>query len=54
MWNFLLASVPYYLMEYVPRGLKVGLVAWGFTMPFAGWLADVRFGSCGLPLCWLH
>ena len=44
IWNFLLASVPYYLMEYVPRGLKVGLVAWGFTMPFAGWLADVRFG----------
>ena len=44
IWNFLLASVPYYLMEYVPRGLKVGLVAWGFTMPFAGWLADVHFG----------
>ena len=33
IWNFLLASVPYYLMEYVPRGLKVGLVAWGFTNP---------------------
>ena len=44
IWNFLLASVPHYQIVYVPRGLKISLIAWVFTMPFAGWLADTRFG----------
>ena len=44
IWNFLLASVPYHVIAYVPRGWKVNLVAWLFIMPFAGWLADVRLG----------
>ena len=35
-----------YLIAYVkiPGGASVGTVALGFTLPFAGWLADIRFG----------
>ena len=44
IWNFLLASVPYYLRAYVPRGFRISLIAWLFITPFAGWLTDVRFG----------
>ena len=51
IWNCLLASVPYHLMEYVPNGLKISLIAWFFIMPFAGWLADIRFGRYKV-ICW--
>ncbi len=46
MWNFLLTIVPLYLKVYVhrPSGKTIGTVALGFTMPFAGWLADVYLG----------
>ena len=39
-------SVSEYLIAYVkiPGGASVGTVALGFTLPFAGWLADICFG----------
>ena len=46
VWNFFMISASEYLIAYVkiPGGASVGTVALGFTLPFAGWLADVRFG----------
>ena len=51
-WNFLAASVYSYLMAFtVPRGLEIITVALGLTLPFAGWLADIRFGRYKV-ICW--
>ena len=46
VWNFFMISASEYLIAYVkiPGGASVGTVALGFTLPFAGWLADIRFG----------
>ena len=46
VWNFLVVSVSDYLITFVqiPGGASIGTVALGFTLPFAGWLADVYFG----------
>ena len=44
-WNFLAASVYNYFMALIePKGLEITMVVLGFTLPFAGWLADIRFG----------
>ena len=45
-WNFFMISVSEYLIAYVkiPGGASVGTVALGFTLPFAGWLADIHLG----------
>ena len=39
-------SASEYLIAYmkIPGGASVSTVALGFTLPFAGWLADIRFG----------
>ena len=45
VWNFFVVSVFNYLIALIiPEGLEITTVAWGLTMPFAGWLADIRFG----------
>ena len=46
VWNFFMVSASEYLIAYVqiPGGASIGTVALGFTLPFAGWLADIRFG----------
>ena len=46
VWNFFMVSASEYLIAYVqiPGGASVGTVALGFTLPLAGWLADIRFG----------
>ena len=46
VWNFFVVSVSDYLITFVqiPGGASIGTVALGFTLPFAGWLADVYFG----------
>ena len=46
VWNFFMISASEYLIAYVkiPGGASIGTVALGFTLPFAGWLADIRFG----------
>ena len=45
VWNFFVVSVCNYLNALVvPLGLEIATVAWGLTLPFAGWLADIRFG----------
>ena len=44
-WNFLAASVYNYFMALIePQGLEITMVALGFTLPLAGWLADIHFG----------
>ena len=44
-WNILVTSVYNYLMASIePKGLEITVVALGLTLPFAGWLADIRFG----------
>ena len=46
VWNFFIASASNYLIKHiVPQGWELNAVAWGLTLPFAGWLADVRFGQ---------
>ena len=45
VWNFLIASVFNHLTAFVvPYGLQITIVVFGLTLPFAGWLADIRFG----------
>ncbi len=45
IWNFFIASVLNYLTTSVaPYGLQITVIALGLTLPFAGWLADIRFG----------
>ena len=45
VWNFFIVSVSSYLLAFViPNGFKIAIVAWGLALPFAGWLADIRFG----------
>ena len=45
VWNFFIASVLHYIMEFVIlNGLAIIAVAWSLTLPFAGWIADIRFG----------
>ena len=45
VWNLLIGSVFDYLTAFVASyGLKITTVALGLTLPFAGWLADIRFG----------
>ena len=46
VWNFFMISTSEYLLAYVKisGGASVGTVALGFTLPFAGWLADIHFG----------
>ena len=44
-WNFLISSVCSYFLAFIePKGLEISIVALGLTLPFAGWLADIRFG----------
>ena len=51
IWNFLLVSVPYNVIAYVPRGWKVSFIAWLFIIPFAGWFADIQLGRYKV-ICW--
>ena len=46
VWNFFIASVFYYIIEFVIilNGLAIIAVAWRLTLPFAGWIADIQFG----------
>ncbi len=45
IWNFFTVSVSNYLLAFlVPQLLQETTVALGLTVPFAGWLADIRFG----------
>ena len=46
VWNFFMVSASEYLIAYVqiPGGASIGTVALGFTLSFARWLADIRFG----------
>ena len=45
VWNFFIASVFNQLTAFVvPHGLQIAIVVLGLTLPFAGWLADIRFG----------
>ena len=46
MWNFLVMSVSHYIevFGHIPGGVRIGTIALGLTLPFAGWLADVYFG----------
>ena len=46
VWNFFVVSASEYLIAYVqiPGGASIGTIALGFTLPFAGWLADVCLG----------
>ena len=45
VWNFFIASASNYLIKYtVPQWWELNAVALGLTLPFAGWLADIRFG----------
>ena len=45
IWNFFIVIVFNYLTAFVvPYGLRITTVALGLTLPFAGWLADIRFG----------
>ncbi len=46
IWNSFVVSASEYLIAYVqiPGGASIGTVALGFTLPFAGWLADVYLG----------
>ena len=46
VWNFLLLNVFNYLAVYAnrPNGQTIETVALSFTLPLAGWLADVHFG----------
>ena len=45
VWNFFTVSVTRYLIAFlVPFVLEEATVALGLTLPFAGWLADIRFG----------
>ena len=59
IWNFLVASVINFLVEsIVPKGLEITVVALGLTLPFAGWLADIRFGRykvirCSIWIMWI-
>ena len=43
VWNFLLMSLFYCLTVYLSH-VKANYIAWSFTLPIAGWLADVYFG----------
>ena len=44
-WNILVTSVINYLIAFIePKGLEITMVALGLTLPFAGLLADIRFG----------
>ena len=59
IWNFLVASVINFLVEsIVPKGLEITVVALGLILPFAGWLADIRFGRykvirCSIWIMWI-
>ena len=45
VWNFFIASVfNYLIVSLVPHTWEVSTLAWGLTLPFAGWLADICFG----------
>ena len=46
VWNFLLINVYNYLAVYGnrPNGYTIETIALSFTLPLAGWLADVHFG----------
>ena len=46
IWNFFVVSVCNYLITalIVPLGWEITTVAWGLILPFAGWLADIRYG----------
>ena len=45
VWNFFIASVLHYLMAFiVPHVLSIITVVWSLTLPFAGWIVDIRFG----------
>lgn len=46
VWNFFVVSASEYLIAYVQIsvGASTGTIALGFTLPFAGWLADVCLG----------
>ena len=52
VWNFFIASVFDYLLAFVvPNSLAITIIALGLTLPFAGWLADIRFGRYKV-ICW--
>ena len=42
VWNFFIVTVLNFLV--VLHSLEISIVAWGLTLPLAGWLADIRFG----------
>ena len=45
VWNIFAASVySHFLLHIVPNTLEIVVAALGITLPFAGWLADIRFG----------
>ena len=46
VWNFLVVSVLDYLRVFVqiPGEASIATVTLGFTLPLAGWLADVYLG----------
>ena len=46
VWNFLLINVYNYPAVYTnrPNGHAIETIALSFTLPLAGWLADVHFG----------
>ena len=46
IWNFLVVSVFNYLKVFVqiPGGASIVTITMGFTLPLAGWLADVYLG----------
>ena len=52
VWNFFIASVfNYLIVSLVPHTWEVSTLAWGITLPFAGWLADICFGRYKV-ICW--
>ena len=53
VWNFFVVSASEYLIAYVQirGGASIGTVALGFTLPFAGWLADVYLERYKV-ICW--
>ena len=51
IWSYLAMNVFVYLYSYAKHGGKLRLLVLGVSLPFAGWLADVRIGRYKVVCC---